>query len=135
MLKREQNQRSIAISLEQGLFTSKYYQLKKYIQTETQDVKDDGSGYNKLYKLHNKIVDEFKFNNDLSFFNQENISEPDLGLEFNRNILRDVIRYDQYIGLIRSLNLNHVNAYVCDKRSGEVNENFYTPMYDSDYLI
>ena len=34
-----------------------------------------------------------------------------------------------------AMGLNYYTAYACDKRVGFLNNEFYTPMYDSDYLL
>jgi len=52
----------------------------------------------------------------------------------NRTI-RDISRYDVYVALILKLRLDYFTAYVCDKRVGEINDEFFAPMYDSDYLF
>jgi hypothetical protein len=132
---REKNHFSIAKSIYQGIKTKQFLQIEKFVKTETQDITNDSLGYLKLMKIKNTIVDEFKFENDIDYFKRIDTRDPRMGDYLSKKAIRDISRYDLYVALILKLDLDYFTAYICDKRTGEINNEFFAPMYDSDYIF
>ncbi len=132
---REKNHLGIAKSVYQGVNTKQFLLINKFIKAETQDIKNDSTGYLKLMKIKNTIADKFKFENDIDYFKRIDNRDPRMGEYLSKNIIRDISRYDIYVALILKLKLNYLTAYLCDKRTGEINDNFFAPMYDNDYML
>jgi len=132
---REKNHVAIMASIQQGVNTKELRQIAEFVKTETEDIKNDSLGYLKLMKIHNKIADEFKFENDIAYFKDIDNFDPKMGQDINSKVIRDICRYDIYVALILKLELNYFTAYVCDKRMGEINDQYFSPMFDSDYLF
>ncbi|MCD4747153.1 MAG: hypothetical protein K8R58_12725 [Bacteroidales bacterium] len=132
---REKNHLGIARSIFQGVNTKQFIQIEKFVKTETQDITNDSLGYFKLMKINNTIVDEFKFENDINYFKRIDTRDPRIGDYVSKKTVRDISRYDLYVALILKLDLNYFTAYLCDNRTGEISNEYFAPMYDSDYLF
>ena len=132
---REKNHLGIAKSVMQGVNTKQFLQINKYIKNETLDIVGDSLGYLKLLKIHNTIAERFDFDNDTNYFKKIDTRDARMGEYLSKKSLRDISRYDLYVALILKLDLNYFTAYLCDNRSGEISNVFFSPMYDSDYLF
>jgi len=133
--KREQNHLGISKSISQGVISKQYLQIDKFIKAETQDIINDSLGYLKLMKIKNTIADEFSFKNDTDYFKKIDTYNPQMGDYLSKKTIRDISRYDIYVALILKLDLKYFTAYICDKRTGEINNDYFAPMYDSDYMF
>lgn len=133
--RREKNHSSINRSVSQGVRTKQYLQIDKFIKAQTQDITNDSLGYLKLVKIKNTIADEFTFKNDTDYFKEIDIYDPRMGDYISKKIIRDISRYDIYVALILKLDLQYFTAYICDKRTGVINNDYFAPMYHSDYLF
>lgn len=132
---REKTQLGIAKSISQNVKTKQLLEFYDFVNIETKDIKNDSLNYNKLLKIQNKIADEFTFANDTNYFKKLDIRDPKIGDEAKGHVLRDINRYDLYVALILKLGLSYFTAYVSDRRTGEINNDYFTPMYNSDYLF
>ncbi len=132
---REKNHFGISVSMLQGVNTRQYEQIERFIKDETKEIFNDNIGYDKLSKIHNTIVDEFDFADDLDYFTREDRRDPRMGDYVSQRQIRDIARYDIYLTLILSLDLNYFTTYICDKRSGVIGDDFLTPMFQGDYMF
>ncbi len=132
---REKNHLGIAKSVQQGTHTKQYTQIDKFLANQTSNILDDSLGYAKLLKVHHTIVDEFSFDNDTNYFKRIDTRDARMGDYLTKKTLRDISRYDVYVALLLKMNLTYFTTYLCDSRSGELNDVFFGPMYDSDYLL
>jgi hypothetical protein len=132
---REKMHLGIAKSISQNVKTKQLLQFQNFINTETNDIKGDSLNYQKLMKIQNKIVDEFSFDNDTNFFKRIDIKDPTIGEDVTRMVLRDINRNELYVAAILKLGLSYFTAYVSDNRTGEINKNYFAPIYNNDYLF
>lgn len=132
---REKEHLNIAKSVYQGVKTTSFIYIDKFVNSETQDIENDSLGYLSLLKIQNTIADEFTFENDIGYFKKIDTRMPRMGEFLARKAIRDICRYDIYVALILKLDLNYFTAYLCDNRMGEISNDYFAPMYDSDYLF
>ena len=132
---REKKELSILLSVIEGVKSKQWLKLDDFINEVTNDIKNDSLGYQKLYKVHNTIADDFKYLSDSAFFNRDDQQMERMGEFTASKQLREISRFDLYTALIYKLGLNFFTAYPIDKRFGEISEDFVKPMFDSDYLF
>ncbi|MCK4663704.1 MAG: hypothetical protein KAT68_12610 [Bacteroidales bacterium] len=132
---RERKQLSILTSVYQGVKTKQYLQINKFIENETRNIENDSTGYLKLKKLHNTIVDEFQFVSDIDYFKEYDTRDERIGNFVSKKTIRDISRYNLYAALISKINLDFYTTYLIDKRIGQISDDYFAPMYDSDYLL
>jgi len=132
---REKNHTLIVESVYRGYNSKQFNEIKEFVTTETQNISNDTLAYYKLMTLHNKISDEFTFTDDTDYFNRTDENDPKMGDDLSRKTIRDICRYDLYVALIAELDLNYFTAYLADIRSGVVNNEYFIPMYHSDYIF
>jgi hypothetical protein len=132
---REKNHLSIAQSIHLGVKLKQYQLIDKFIKEQISDIQNDTLGYFQLMKIHHTIAEQFRFSNDTDYFNRREILEPKLGDNISAMVLRDIFRYDTYVATIMKLGLPYFTTYVADIRSAELNNEYFRPMYDSDYLF
>lgn len=132
---REKTHMAIAKSISQNVKTKQLFQFYDFINTETKDIKNDSLNYLKLMKIQNKIVDEFSFANDTSFFKMDDIRDPKIGEDVTGKVLRDINRNELYVATILKLGLSYFTAYLSDRRTGEINKSYFAPIYNNDYLF
>ncbi|OFX61305.1 MAG: hypothetical protein A2046_15695 [Bacteroidetes bacterium GWA2_30_7] len=132
---REKKHADILRSSIQGVNTNQTLQINSFIEGLVKNIENDSTGYLKLEKLHNEITDNFTFSNDLDYFKELDTRDERIGDYLSKRQIRDISRYNTYIALITKINLGHFTAYVSDKRIGIISDNYFTPMYDSDYLL
>jgi hypothetical protein len=132
---REENHLDIARSVSQGVTSRQYSQINKFVKGQTQDILSDSLGDIKLQKIHNTIVEDFKFDNDIPYFKKADTRDVRIGDYVSKQTIRDIGRYDLYVALLYKLDLFYFTAYLSDVRSGEISDKYFAPMYDSDYLF
>lgn len=126
---------SIIESIIIGNKNEQYLQVNKFIQEQTAEIKNDTTGIEKLAAIHNKIVNEFKYENDFDYYNEDDTRNERIGDFLSKNVLRDRSRYNMYITLIKSLNLNYFTGYIVDRRSGVLSNEYVSPMFNDEFLI
>ena len=131
---REQDHLGILKGIYHDVKLKQYNLLNSYVKSEIENIKDS-TGYLHLKKLHNKIVDDFNFDSDTIYFDEEDIRKPRMGEYLFKNTIRDISRYNTYVALISKLNLQYYTSYICDNRSGIIGNNYFKPMYQSDYFF
>lgn len=132
---RERNHISLYKSISQGVKTRQMLQIYKFVKQETEDIKNDSTGYLKLRKLKNLIADEFTYENDIDYFKRIDTRDPRIGDYLSKRAIRDISRYDVYVALILKLDLNFFTAYLSDKRTGLIDNDYFSPMHRSDYIF
>ena len=133
--RREQNHIDIVKSVSNGVRSKQYNEIAKFVKAETEGITNDSLGYLKLMKIKNTIVDDFAFANDINYFKRIDTHKPKMGDYLSNKVIRDICRYDIYVALITELGLNYYTAYICDNRTGEINNDYFAPMFDSDYMF
>jgi len=132
---REASHLNILRSVDQGVKTSQFLQIDKFIASKTEGITNDSLNLQKLKNIHNAITNEFAFANDTDVFKGIDIRDERIGDYLSAQTLRDISRYTTYVALISKIGLNYFTAYLMDKRIGELSETFISPMFDGDYLI
>ena len=54
---------------------------------------------------------------------------------FENKILRDLSRYDLYFAILVKTKLQFYSAFIIDKRTGEVSDQYFKPNFDNDFLL
>lgn len=126
---------SISVSIMEGVNTRQYELIEKYIKRQISDIDNDSTGLKKITSIHNNIVEDFEFADDIDYFTREDRRNHRMGEYLQSGQIRDISRYDIYLALIRSLGLKYFTAYLCDTRSGEISDNFLKPMHYDDYIF
>ncbi|MBI9066966.1 MAG: hypothetical protein JEZ09_06715 [Salinivirgaceae bacterium] len=132
---RESNHGGIYAAIDQGVKTKQYRLINSFVNAKISGISNDSTGIEKLRTIHHSIVEDFEFANDLEYFKNIDTRDQRIGEYLASGRLRDVSRYDTYIALIRSLELNYFTSYLIDNRSGIIDYNFFSPLSESDYLI
>jgi len=88
-----------------------------------------------LKKIHNHITEEFKYQNDLEYYQRNDFRGERLGEFFENKILRDESRYDLYFAILVKTRSQFYSAFIIDKRSGEVSDQYFKPNFDNDFLL
>ena len=131
---REERHKPITLSVIQGVNTSQYLQIRRFVKQQSEEFKDDTLGIRKMQKIHQTITDEFSYRDNMEFFTREDTRDPKLGDQIGSKILRDLSRNDLYLAMMLELDLNYCTTYLSDNRTGVMSDNFFSPMYDSDFL-
>jgi hypothetical protein len=131
---RETNHFSISISIMEGVNTRQYEQLNHFLADKISETDVDSIRIKEFTNIHNTIVDEFDFADDIDYFTREDRRNHRMGDYLIANQIRDISRYDVYLALIRSLGLKYFTTYLCDNRSGMISDNFLKPMFHSDFM-
>lgn len=129
---REHKHPAITLSVNQGVKTKQYLQIRNFIEKELRELPDSASRTDSVGKLIERISDEFKFDNDLEYFIREDVRDPQIGDQIGNRTLRDLVRNDLYYTILSELNLNFFTCYLTDNRSGILSDNYFYPMYDNE---
>ncbi len=132
---REMRHLEIAKAILQNVKLKQYLQIRDFVDAECKDIHNDRTGIEKLKKIQNTIVDDFEFANDTDYFKRTDTYSPKIGDDVTSRRVRDINRYNMYVAIIMKLGLNYFTAYVCDRRSGQLDDDYFEPMYNSDYLF
>ncbi len=132
---RERNHPEIKNVIKSGLKAQRLFPFRDFIASETKDITNDSLGYQTLLKIQNTIADEFSFSSDTNYFKIIDTRVPKFGEDMNVKSLRDVSKYDLYAAILLDLGIEYFTTYVCDKRTGEMDDEFYAPMYNGDILF
>ncbi len=131
---REAQHFSISISIMEGVNTRQYEQIQHFLADKTSGTDIDSIRIKEFINIHNTIVDDFDFADDIDYFTREDRRNHRMGDYLMGNQIRDISRYDIYLALIRSLGLKYFTTYLCDNRSGMISDNFLKPMHQSDFM-
>lgn len=89
----------------------------------------------KVEALHERIARDFTYANDRDWYFDIDRGLERIGDQVEAERLRDISRYNLYSKLIQMLGLPYVTAYVLDKRAGGLNDQFATPMWETEWLF
>ncbi len=134
-LLREKRHFATIRSIDQQVNTRQLKQLYRFVREQSEGLENDSLGVKKLHKINNTIVDEFSFKNDLNYYKGIERRDAKMGDNLTSRNLRDISRYELYVALIKRLDLDYFATYVCDNRVGELNMNYFSNMYEGDYLL
>ena len=127
---------SIIQCIKIGNKSKQYLQIEKFIEEYTSDIKNDTTGVEKLAALHNTIVKEFDYYNDIDHYNgNDDRRNERIGDFLSKKVFRDKSRYNLYVALIKSLRLNYFTGYIVDRRSAALTNDYIFPMFKDDFLI
>ncbi len=132
---REASHLGILRSVDQGVKSSQYLQMDKFIASKSEGITDDTLQIQQLENIHNAITNEFVFANDIDVFKKIDTRDERIGDYLSSQTLRDISRYSTYVALVSKIGLGYFTAYLMDKRIGELSDAFISPMFDGDYLI
>lgn len=132
---REKGHFGILESIKEGATQKQYSLLYKFVEKYTKDIQNDSLGYITLQSLHNKIVDDFKYQNDYGFFTKMDVRRDRLGEFLAAETMRDIARYDTYVAVVLKAKLGYLTAYPVDRRVGEISDDYFRSMFKNDYFI
>ncbi len=108
--------------------------IKRFIAKECAGI-PDSLGARRMEVLHERIARDFDYESDRDWYMDLDQGLPRMGDQVNEERIRDISRYDIYSKLLNALRLNHVTAYVLDKRAGRLDDRFIGPMTDNEWLF
>ena len=118
-----------------GTKNPQYNKIRDWVGARKAEVKRDSTGYLQLARLNDCIADDFTYDKDIPYYRFIDEFDESMGDNLDRKNLRSISRYNLYPALIFSLKLNYFTAYVADKRSGMLSDDYVQPMFESDYLF
>ena len=91
--------------------------------------------FTRLNTLHNKIVDDFKYQKDGAFFAGKDKKLERLGDYTENETLREISRFKLYVKLLNHLNIPYNTMYFMDKRVAQMGLNFISSVVDNEYAF
>jgi len=91
--------------------------------------------FTKLSTVHNKIVDDFKYQKDGAFFAGKDKKLERLGDYTENETLREISRFKLYVKLLNHLNISYNTVYFMDKRVAQMGRNFISSVVDNEYAF
>ncbi|MEQ8324129.1 MAG: hypothetical protein RIC15_04710 [Vicingaceae bacterium] len=91
--------------------------------------------FERIRFLHNHIALNFNYQNDLDYYRRVDSRGDRLGEFFENGIVRDHNRYDFYYAFLIKSDEQFYSAFLIDKRSGEISDEFFQPTFDNDFLL
>jgi len=122
----------ILISVEVG---SKSKQYSPFTRTYDKMIEDLPNDFNLIRAIHTNITKDFDYEDDREYYIRNDMRGKRMGEYFENGILRDVSRYDIYFASLVKARLQFFSAYLIDKRSGEISEEYFQPNFDNDFLL
>lgn len=89
----------------------------------------------RVVTMHNRIAAEFTYSNDSLWYEDKDQGLARFGDQVTDGTIREMARYDLYAKLLHAIQENHATAYVMDRRVGELDERWLTPLWESDLLF
>jgi hypothetical protein len=132
---REKRHLTIARAMVEGVNSKQYNQIRKFIRERTERIAPDETGYNKLYHVHNYIADNFEFDEDIEYYDRLDVRDERMGDYTSRGVIRDRSRYNLYVALIFGIDMNYFTAYLADKRTGAISQDYFEPTITNDNLF
>ncbi len=112
-------------------FNREYEKLLKEVPADYASFAD----YSVMKLLHTDIVENFKYNNSRDVYKKNDLRGERLGEFFEKEIIRDVSRYNIYYAMLVKSKTNFYSAFTVDKRFGVIGDSYFMPSFDSDYLL
>lgn len=132
---RENRHLTIVRAITEGVNNNQYNQLRRFIESQTQGLPIDTSGYTQLWTIHNFIADNFEFDGDIEYLESLDVRDEKLGDFITKEVLRDRSRYNIYVGIIAALGLNYYTGYLSDIRSGVISSEYFEPTIFNDFIF
>lgn len=132
---RENEMLSIIVAIRDNIKTKQYYEINKFVETHLIDESKDSTKILSLIKIQNLIAEKFKYQDDEDYFRDIDFREERIGEFLQSNIIREISRYNIYYALLSKLEQPFYLAFVSDKRQGEFNKFFSSPMVNGDFLL
>lgn|GEM_PF-1757802 len=76
-----------------------------------------------VMSLHNEIANNFKYRSDANYYYGTNERINNLGLEINSKTISEEDRFEIYKGIFNRMGVDYYEAYIEDKRFGEIDKN------------
>lgn len=86
-------------------------------------------------RIHEEMAQNFTFKKDDAWYNNFDMKLMKMGNQVKDGSIRELSRYDLYAKLIFNLELDYHTAYLLDERTGAINENFLTPLWNSEFAF
>lgn len=132
---RENEMLNIIVGIRDNVKTKQYYEINKFFETHLIDESKDSTRILSLIKIQNLIADKFKYQDDEDYFRDIDFREERIGEFLQSNIIREISRYNLYYAILSKLEHPFYLAFVSDKRQGEFNQFFSSPMVNGDFLF
>ncbi|MDO9511570.1 MAG: DUF3857 domain-containing protein [Bacteroidales bacterium] len=121
-------------SIIEGVKTKQTSLIDQFVKKETQNITTDSTGFEKLQKIHNTIVDNFEYE-DSRILRKVDPTAHRVGEYLMSNKIRESNRYAIYYSIFAKMNWDASFIFLCDKRCGEIDNDYFVPIYDSDYIF
>ena len=108
--------------------------VKRFISNTCAGIPDSLKA-RRIEALHERIARDFEYDADRDWYFDMDHSLARMGDQVRDERLRDISRYDLYSKLLHAEQVEHVTAYVIDRRSGRLDDRFLTPMRDNEWLF
>lgn len=95
----------------------------------------DTSAALRMERIHDHISQRFSYEKDELWYMDKDLSLQRLGQQVTEERIRDNSRYDLYSRLLNTQSLEHVTAYLLDSRVGSMSDEYFTSMWDNEYLF
>jgi hypothetical protein len=97
---------------------------------------NDSTGINRMQYFQKWMVEDVRYDDALSYYdNQENYMIARPSGDLMGGTIRDFAIEQANATMILKLGLNFFTAYPCDKRSGEMSDRYFAPMYNNDLMF
>jgi len=105
---------------------------RRFVNALTPDYYGMKSG--EFMEAHGLIANKFDFLDDREYFSEYDTRLARVGQHLLNRKLRDINRYNTYLHLFASLNINYNTLYPCDSRFGIIGKHYLNSMVNNDYL-
>ncbi len=108
--------------------------IKRFIERTCAGI-PDSLAPQRMEALHERIARDFQYQDDRDWYVEIDQGLARMGDQVKDERLRQISRYDLYSKLLNALRIEHVTAYVLDKRAGRLTDQFTTPMWDNEFIF
>jgi len=110
--------------------------LEKIANKYIQMAPDDSIGIERLRYFQRWICDSTRYDNAYRYFNSdESYMHEHPGRELYGGAIREHNKEFIYASILPKLGNNYFTAYITDKRTGEISEKYFAPMYNNDFIF
>ncbi|HMT30185.1 MAG TPA: hypothetical protein PKD91_12985, partial [Bacteroidia bacterium] len=104
-----------------------------FIKSKTEGI-PDSLAYYKYTKVIETIADSFKYFNDEALFREEENRGERMGEFTAERKIREISRHKLYAKILNEVKLNYMTLYLMDKRYGKINNDYQSPIWNTECL-
>lgn len=135
-LYREDKLVSAVIDNESGIKDKDNLKLEKIADKYIRMAPDDTVGITRLRYFQRWVADSVKYDDAYSFFNNdENYMRDHPGMELYEGIVREQNKEFIYASILPKIGNSYFSAYPTDIRTGSISRDYFSPMYNNDFMF